>query len=223
MTTTTRMKTMSAGLAGLFLMTAGSAFGVTIDFESVGVNPVTRIDTTVTGVDISATGGIGEAWVYDTTRSSGNDPDLTGPFTEVTSGNSYAPGNVLIVQENRRGGPDDAAGGGSLTFDFDDAVLLQSLNVFDINDNSSITLFEVSGGTQTISLANSEETGLINHYEHLTFNNVAITGFTLDLSASGAISDIEFSAVPIPPAVWLFGSALLGLAGVGYRRTAATA
>lgn len=32
------------------------------------------------------------------------------------------------------------------------------------------------------------------------------------------LKSVTFSAVPIPAAVWLFGSAVIGMAGVGYRR-----
>jgi hypothetical protein len=44
---------------------------------------------------------------------------------------------------------------------------------------------------------------------------------TASLSASGVLSFAPLAAVPLPAAVWLFGSGLLGLAGVARRRSAA--
>ncbi len=42
-----------------------------------------------------------------------------------------------------------------------------------------------------------------------------------DARAVSLLDNLEFSAVPVPAAVWLFGSALLGLLGWGKRRKAA--
>jgi hypothetical protein len=51
-----------------------------------------------------------------------------------------------------------------------------------------------------------------------------VLGDNLTLSASGLLSVAAGSVtppVPLPAAVWLFGSGLLGLLGVGRRRAAA--
>jgi hypothetical protein len=47
-----------------------------------------------------------------------------------------------------------------------------------------------------------------------------VMGTNLTLSATGALT-VGGAAVPLPAAVWLFGSGLLGLIGVGRRRAAA--
>ena len=41
-----------------------------------------------------------------------------------------------------------------------------------------------------------------------------------DRTADAAVAAVGVTAMPVPAAVWLFGSALLGIAGIGYRRTA---
>jgi len=49
----------------------------------------------------------------------------------------------------------------------------------------------------------------------------AESGYTISLDASGALElTNNATVVPVPAAVWLFGSALLGLVGVGRRATA---
>ena len=47
--------------------------------------------------------------------------------------------------------------------------------------------------------------------------------FRLEMSGAVVIDDmvISYSSVPIPPAVWLFGTGLLGLIGVARRKKAA--
>lgn len=49
---------------------------------------------------------------------------------------------------------------------------------------------------------------------------VEIVG-TVSVGSDGQISLIPASAIPLPPAVWMLGSALVGLAGVARRRAAA--
>jgi hypothetical protein len=51
------------------------------------------------------------------------------------------------------------------------------------------------------------------------FGVISIGAYSLDgLKPTPNNWVAETTAVPIPAAAWLFGSALLGLAGLGYRR-----
>lgn len=52
-----------------------------------------------------------------------------------------------------------------------------------------------------------------------TTNNTCLGGGSFD-NCEFYISKIEFSAVPVPAAAWLFGSGLLGLIGVARRKAA---
>lgn len=53
-----------------------------------------------------------------------------------------------------------------------------------------------------------------------TLDGTAITDFTAISSTSGFDYANAYSAVPVPPAVWLFGSGLLGMIGVMRRKPA---
>jgi hypothetical protein len=44
-------------------------------------------------------------------------------------------------------------------------------------------------------------------------------GFNATMGAIADISDIPASVVPVPAAVWLFGSGLLGMVGVARRKS----
>ncbi len=48
-----------------------------------------------------------------------------------------------------------------------------------------------------------------------TFENSTLSGYSI---TGGVLQSSEFSPVPIPAAVWLFGSGLLGLVGVARRK-----
>jgi hypothetical protein len=63
-------------------------------------------------------------------------------------------------------------------------------------------------------------TGLSIYADELRFFMSANTGRD-DGTADAAVAGI--TVVPIPAAAWLFGSALLGIAGIGYRRKASKA
>jgi hypothetical protein len=66
------------------------------------------------------------------------------------------------------------------------------------------------GTAQTLYLMSTEGAGA-------DANVYASTGALL-LSLNGTLSGAPVGAVPLPAAVWLFGSGLLGLVGVGRRR-----
>lgn len=54
--------------------------------------------------------------------------------------------------------------------------------------------------------------------------NVYKSAYTLTLSSAGLLSyDAPVSAVPVPAAIWLLGSGLMGLVGIGRRRNATVA
>ncbi|WP_209262590.1 VPLPA-CTERM sorting domain-containing protein [Thiorhodococcus minor] len=169
----------------------------------------------------------GFARIYDTGGAVGADSDLEAPFYNIDNpSQTYSPGNVLIVQGSDTGAANDHWNGGILTFEFENEVTLQDLSVFDMNDvrggkSSEVQLTFADESLQTFDLRDSEDDGR-NRYELRTFGGpgglAGVTKMEVTLAGSGAVGPM--SAVPIPAAVWLFGSALLGLAGIGYRRRA---
>ncbi|MEP5729658.1 MAG: tandem-95 repeat protein [Sulfitobacter sp.] len=75
------------------------------------------------GVTISATGGSGQAMIFDTANPTGDDDDLA----------SDTLGGVLIISEDGDSDdPDDNASGGSIFFDFDCESTIKSLTFKDI-------------------------------------------------------------------------------------------
>ncbi len=221
--------TLIAGALALSHAQLAQAASVNIGFDTPG-------DITFNGVDgrnvasvnygtgtMTITAAGGERWLYDT-GSNGADPDLTAPFTDAAgSGTTLSPKNVLIIQETllpTGQSPDDDAGGGSYLLSFSEAVFLESIDVFDVKQGA-ITFTTDGGGVFTNSF--NSDTGndpTNNLFETIDFGGVSIISLAVTLEDSGAIDNIRFSPIPIPAAVWLFGSALLGLAGVARRRRA---
>lgn len=85
-----------------------------------------------------------------------------------------------------------------------------------------LTLSLAGGGTTSVKVpgsGNTEEAfGVISTdlIESILFSNTRNDGFSID-----NVSGLSASAVPVPAALWLFGTALTGLVGFGKRRKAA--
>ncbi|MEM8775327.1 MAG: VPLPA-CTERM sorting domain-containing protein [Pseudomonadota bacterium] len=170
---------------------------------------------------LTATGGIGDAVIFDTNNVTGGDFDLGSPVTNVDNAADVRNfGNVLIVQENA-GAPDDAVGG-TLTFVFDNPIILESIALLDVEEGTSI--FDEDGQIATGGVDNS---GLVNaagdgdgpnQFIEFTFTNESLTTLTVDFAGSGAVGEFRASVVPVPAALPLLIGGL-GLMGyVGRRR-----
>ena len=68
-------------------------------------------------------------------------------------------------------------------------------------------------------LEGSFDLGLLGLYDEQTGGRI-ITYLTMSCANDEAIVEARVSAVPVPAAFWLFGSALIGLVGFGKRRKA---
>jgi hypothetical protein len=216
------LRVATATALGGLAFTANAVPVTTLGFAGLNYNE--SITKQVACVTISATGGINEAWVYDTSTH-GRVPDLSGPFTEIHSGGltTINPGNVLIVQENHNTAPDDNAGGGTVRLEFEAAIKLLSIDVFDINTRSSIQLFGETGAIigSVYDLGDSETNASPNEFEHILFGENGVAGvksMEVYLSQPGAIDNVSY--VPLPAAAWLFGSVPPDLSGIVRRRKA---
>lgn len=210
---------------------SGAAAATTVNFDNFDEGDVLGSGSDLGGgiiADVTAIGGIAEAVVFDTapgTTSTGNDPDLTSPFTNAEdSSDTRDFGNGLIVQENRTGGPDDAVGG-SLIFSFGSLWSFASLYLLDAEAGTSATLF--SGGVEvasfTLDASNESETGgnpNNNEFTLLGFGGAVGDMLRIDFVASGALGEFEINAVPLPAGLPLLLAGLGAFAWVRRRGTA---
>lgn len=216
---------------------ASSASAAVIDFE--GFDPGQIIDSeyapdvVITGINYS--NGPDIAVIFDTTdqNPAGGDFDLVAPFDSDNPDlpDNYRPGNVLIIQENEdscnfESGicsvPDDEGSrpAGLFEFLFSQDVILETIDFFDIefeendgNPNSRIHLYDSLGNEIQRGMWFVPSTGGDNKWDQLNFDSVSgVRRVVIELAGSGAIDNISYQVVPVPAAVWLFGSAL-GLLG----------
>ncbi len=73
-----------------------------------------------------------------------------------------------------------------------------------------------TGGGITLNLA-------LDNYTVNFLGTPNANGRTTGLTLIASIQEVQTSAVPVPAAVWLFGSALMGLVGVSRRKTTSVA
>lgn len=96
--------------------------------------------------------------------------------------------------------------------------LFAQMPVLPPNPSAAVTI--TYGGTTYNLLAGDVLALTIDNYQAIDIN-ASWTGVPYPTVAHVTFSQIEPSAVPVPAAAWLFGSAMLGLAGVARKRKAA--
>lgn len=182
-------------------------------------------------------GGPDVGVVFDTLKPTGGDYDLRGPFNTNNSAlpDGFIANNVLIIQENSAGcdadncaTPDDEGSrpAGTFFFDFENLITLESIDFFDVETaengktpNNAIKLFDADNNEIMTNMFYTPDTGGDNMWDQLVFNVEGVKRIELNMGGSGAIDNISFSVVPVPAAVWLFGSGLIGLIGIARRKT----
>ncbi len=232
------MKTLTA-VAALTFASMASATTFKFNATNLGVTAggsynslVTTIDgigLTITALDVlnDNTGNITSATpitgtgvgVYvsssDSTPTSGN-LGVRGSIGETSNLDGGSGGVLSGVNE-----PDEG-----LLFTFDALVSLDYIN-FDSftsfgGDDFNLTVDGVSvlvdhNGNDTSALV----TNVPGQFDEYNFNNIVGTNFLFwadGNSDSFRIDRLSVSAVPVPAAAWLFGSALLGMFGFSRRK-----
>tara|TARA_R110002049_G_scaffold10127_1_gene50109 strand:- start:67662 stop:70604 length:2943 start_codon:yes stop_codon:yes gene_type:complete len=156
----------------------------TIDFNSLPAGTVVDDEYAALGVAVSASGGSGQAMIFDSSNPTGGDDDLA----------SDTLGGLLIVSEDGDStDPDDNAGGGSLFFDFEEGVRVKSLTFKDIEETGS-------EGTRMIFFdADGNEIG--NHFVDPTgdggertvqLNVTGVARMEVRFQGSGAIDNLTW-------------------------------
>ena len=162
----------------------------------------------------------GEARIFNSRLTGTSDRDLEGDFTNPADSTDVRDfGNILIIQERARlasSEADDERAGGAITFIFDQAINLLSLDYLD-GERGAV----ISAGASPLGTLGSNVNG-DNEFTSFDFGNLAaatnITQFRVDFGGSGAIGafDAELAVpVPVPAALPLM---LLGLGGLGALR-----
>ncbi len=147
--------------------------------------------------------------------------------SQITGSVDLATGTMSLVMHGRAAGvdagdPDNACAVPlcNIPYSIDDIGAIQGVSTF--TTGSAIT--ETHG---TINGAKLTSIGDINGDLVDDYKAVLVSGFDLG-SAWGTVADfnrfevwsihLRSKPVPVPAAVWLFGSGLLGLAGIAHRR-----
>ncbi|MEX3315604.1 Hint domain-containing protein [Sulfitobacter sp. PS-8MA] len=156
----------------------------TLDFNAFAAGTVIDDEYADLGVTVSASGGSGDAMIFDSANPTGGDRDLASDTLE---------GVLIVSEDGDSSDPDDNAGGGSLFFDFDDAVRMKGVTFKDIEETSG-------DGTRVIFYDEAGEV-IQNHYVKPTgdggerfvqFNIDGVSRFEVRLEGSGAIDNLVF-------------------------------
>ncbi len=155
----------------------------TLDFNAFDAGTV--IDDEYAGVTISATGGSGEAMIFDTANPTGGDTDLA----------SNALGGVLIISEDGDSSdPDDNASGGSIFFDFDDAVTIKGITFKDIEETNEpgtlIRFFDADGAVIKEQFVDPTGDG---GERDVVLDVPGTVRFEVEFRGSGAIDNLIFN------------------------------
>jgi hypothetical protein len=187
-------------------------------FSALGAAPTIthNFDTEAAGSTI-ADGGTLDGATYNYSLSGSPTPSiLIDDFFDTTSASNYL-------------GTDDGSGafvgGDAFTITFDQTMHAIGLYVISadliFNDDFTIT---TNSGQSVSNIALSDVTlldgdayflGLIEDDFSLGFDSITLS--SIDGGYLFNVDDVTASPVPLPAAVWLFGSGLLGLVGISRR------
>ena len=224
-----RLMTKLFCLSALFF--AGSVQAVVLDFKPSSLGVAQGIHDSVSISNGGITANItaftitnnGAGSITGTTLLSGG----TGVF--VASETSKSIGVTSGSETGNLDGGDNAADPDEgLLFAFNKQVILDFIDFdsFSVSGGDDFNL-TVDGVLVLFGINSSSVSPLImaaapgSPTDEFRFNNIIGTNFLFwadDVNDSFRIDTIEVSAVPVPAAAWLFGSALIGLFGFSRRK-----
>ena len=189
--------TLSMGLGSAHAYTMTSATFTMLDAGGATVG----VDTTVTGSIGGGTWSVASTTPFFGLQWTAHDGVTFGPGTyniPTIEGGTYT--NITV-----------GAGqvGGHILFDWGATKDIDVVNVWDVTNGTSYVSSDFFGGSTTNGAGSCQDgirgCGMIDG---------AFPGFNANF-------DFQVAAIPVPAAVWLFGSGLLGLVGVARRKKAA--
>jgi len=200
-----KKSTLAVSLALILGSTVASAATMTsgtFTMLSSGGNPV--------GTFPDVTGNIGGGtWAVASTSA------FFGNVWTAHSGTTFGPGTYTIdtveggVYTNVTVGTGQV--GGHILFDWNTAANIDVVNVWDVSTAGGVTTYTSTDVCSGNAGAGGACTG--DGVRGLAMIDGAFPGFNANFDFT--------TAVPVPAAVWLFGSGLLGLVGVARRKKAA--
>ena len=183
-----------------------------------GASTTYNFDSNTAGAIIADGDTLDGATFSYSLSGAGNPSILIDNFFDTTSPNNYL-------------GTDDGSGafvsGDSFTITFDQTMYAIGLYVisadlifdddFTITTSSGLTVNNFGLPDITLSDGDAYYFGLIEDDVNQGFDSITLS--SQDFGFLFNVDDITVSAVPVPAAVWLFGSGLLCLAGLSRRQT----
>jgi len=124
-----------------------------------------------------------DAMIFDTANPTGGDNDLG--FADQ--------GNAIIISEdNDSDDPDDNAGGGTISIEFDEVSDVTSLTLLDIEGTgTSIDLYDINGELiDTIDVVGTGD----NTAQEVAINTTGVASIDVNLHTSGAVDDLCFTS-----------------------------
>ncbi|NEO73300.1 PEP-CTERM sorting domain-containing protein [Moorena sp. SIO3H5] len=233
--------TLTAALVSLGTVGANPALADTylLDFEKDDAGKVLKAGTKTN------IGKQWEKWGVKITSNTGSNhplrlfnsncgPDFgitcSGGDDDLATGASFGTkpqGNVLIINETKNEEPDDWAGGGIISFVFDQAVSVDYVKLLDIdespkNKNGYVKAFLEDGTKVKKSLKLGTDNSL-STYDFSDLPEYSVTKLDIKLPGSGAVSGIKFRDFPDPPKsskkvpepTSILGLLMLGAMGAG--------
>ena len=204
---------------------------VIVDFAT-GTSPVGEIPVLPTGgvsqILFDATAFDATGFGYIGIGEGTSNLTLTSTFSQIASfdfagvtGSFYLDGSGLGTLTDKGDGTGDWSMGLPLfaewngtTFNFTDLIL---------SSNATYSFNTATGPSSISGTSMSYETGdtfLVGQSTVITDGGHPFEGLRITLGMNGN-DPVSLSAVPVPAAVWLFGSGLIGLAGFARRKTRA--